>query len=83
MKVALFLGDGPDRGMGAQLCKRFAERGLHVVVSGRTENSLDDVVNSIEKAGGSASSIVADARNHCGLFRKFLEGFFLVVRQAS
>jgi len=40
MNVALVLGVGPDRGMGAQLCKRFAARRLHVVVSGRTKDTL-------------------------------------------
>ena len=61
MNVGLVLGVGPDRGMGAQLCKRFASQGLHVVVSGRTKDKLECVVSAIEKEGGSANSIVADA----------------------
>ena len=36
MDTAIVSGVGPDRGMGAQLCHRFARLGLHVFVSGRT-----------------------------------------------
>ena len=61
MNIAVILGVGPDRGMGAQLCKRFASRGLHVVVSGRTQRDLESVVQTIEGDGGSASAFAADA----------------------
>ena len=36
MHKAVIMGVGPDRGLGAQLCKRFAKQGLHVVAAGRT-----------------------------------------------
>ena len=61
MHKAVIIGVGPDRGLGAQLCKRFAKEGLHVVAVGRTPASLDAVVADIRKAGGEASSVVADA----------------------
>jgi NAD(P)-dependent dehydrogenase (short-subunit alcohol dehydrogenase family) len=61
MHKAVIIGVGPDRGLGAQLCKRFAKEGLHVVAAGRTPASLDAVVADIRKAGGEASSDVADA----------------------
>jgi len=61
MKTAIVIGVGPDRGLGAQLCRRFAKEGLHVVVAGRTQASLDAVVKSITEAGGSAEAAVADA----------------------
>jgi len=61
MHKAVIIGVGPDRGLGAQLCKRFAKEGLHVVAVGRTPASLDAVVTGIRKAGGEASSVVADA----------------------
>ena len=61
MHKAIIIGVGPDRGLGAQLCKRFAKEGLHVVAAGRTPASLDAVVGDIERSGGEASSFVADA----------------------
>ena len=61
MPKAVIIGVGPDRGLGAQLCKRFAREGLHVVVAGRTQAALDAVVADINKSGGEASSFVADA----------------------
>ena len=30
MGTAIIIGVGPDRGLGAQLCKRFASEGLKV-----------------------------------------------------
>jgi NAD(P)-dependent dehydrogenase (short-subunit alcohol dehydrogenase family) len=61
MPKAVIIGVGPDRGLGAQLCKRFARDGLHVVAAGRTLAALDAVVADINKSGGTASSFVADA----------------------
>ena len=61
MKRAIVLGVGPDRGLGGQLCKRFAEEGLHVLVAGRTEEKLDAIAEGIRATGGSAQSVVADA----------------------
>ena len=39
MGTAIVIGVGPDQGLGAQLCKRFAAEGLNVLVAGRTESS--------------------------------------------
>ena len=39
MKTAIVVGVGPDRGLGAQLCKRFAAEGLKVIVAGRTKSA--------------------------------------------
>jgi NAD(P)-dependent dehydrogenase (short-subunit alcohol dehydrogenase family) len=61
MPTAIVAGVGPDRGLGAQLCHRFAGEGLHVLVAGRTQESLDTVVSNIEAAGGSAEAVVCDA----------------------
>tara|TARA_B110000438_G_scaffold293586_1_gene333688 strand:- start:2444 stop:3166 length:723 start_codon:yes stop_codon:yes gene_type:complete len=60
MDVAIIIGVGPDRGMGAQLCHRFAQHGLHVIVAGRTLSNLEQVVNAIRINGGQATAIVAD-----------------------
>jgi NAD(P)-dependent dehydrogenase (short-subunit alcohol dehydrogenase family) len=61
MSKAIIIGVGPDRGLGAQLCKRFATEGLEVIVSGRTQSALDAVARDIKAAGGSATAVVADA----------------------
>jgi len=61
MKTAIVIGVGPERGLGAQLCTRFAAEGLHVLVAGRTAESLDAIVDGIREAGGSAETVVADA----------------------
>ncbi len=60
-EVAIISGVGPERGMGAQLARRFASLGLHVFVAGRTAASLDAVVAGIEADGGRATAVVADA----------------------
>ncbi|MGI9432102.1 MAG: SDR family NAD(P)-dependent oxidoreductase, partial [Myxococcota bacterium] len=46
---------------GAQLCRRFAGEGLHVLVAGRSQDKLTAVVDSIQGDGGSAEAVVADA----------------------
>src|SRR5437773_12198604 len=71
MKTAVVIGVGPDRGLGAQLCKRFAADGLHVIVAGRTKAALDAVVASITSAGGHASAVVADASREADIVALF------------
>lgn len=61
MNRAIIMGVGPDQGLGAQLCKRFAQEGLHVIVAGRTGEHLEAVTDAIRQAGGEATSVVADA----------------------
>ena len=61
MGTAIVIGVGPDQGLGAQLCKRFAAEGLNVLVAGRTKSALDAVVADIAAAGGRAAPVVADA----------------------
>ena len=61
MKTAIVIGVGPDRGLGARLCKRFAADGLKVIVAGRTPSALQAVAGDIERAGGVAVPLVADA----------------------
>jgi NAD(P)-dependent dehydrogenase (short-subunit alcohol dehydrogenase family) len=63
MKKAIISGVGPLEGLGAQLCIRFATKGLHVLVAGRTQAKLDSVVAVIEANGGSAEAVVADSTN--------------------
>jgi NAD(P)-dependent dehydrogenase (short-subunit alcohol dehydrogenase family) len=61
MGTAIVIGVGPDQGLGAQLCKRFAAGGLHVMVAGRTSAALDAVVADIVASGGRATAVIADA----------------------
>ena len=61
MKTAIVIGVGPDRGLGARLCKRFSADGLKVIVAGRTLSALQAVADDITKAGGNAVPVVADA----------------------
>ena len=61
MDVTVVSGVGPEKGLGAQLAIRFAQEGLHVLVSGRTKTKLDHIVELIKKKGGSAEAFVADA----------------------
>lgn len=61
MKTAVVIGVGPQQGLGAQLCLRFAREGLHVLVAGRTREKLGAVAEAVGAAGGSAEAVVADA----------------------
>ena len=86
MKTAIVLGVGPERGLGGQLCLRFAEEGLHVLVAGRTRESLDALVGTIEKAGGSAEAVVADATSEAdtrALFDRAGESLDLAIYNAG
>ena len=71
MGTAIVIGVGPDQGLGAQLCKRFAAEGLHVLVAGRTQSALDAVVADIVAAGGRATAVVADATNEADIVALF------------
>ena len=61
MKKAIVISIGQDRGLGAQLSKRFAKEGLHVFVASRTQSNLDSLVSQIEAVGGRATSVSTDA----------------------
>jgi 2-hydroxycyclohexanecarboxyl-CoA dehydrogenase len=56
--VAIVTGGGA--GIGRGICEVFAEEGARVVVAGRTKSKLDQVVASIEAAGGSAMALACD-----------------------
>ena len=71
MKTAIVIGVGPDRGLGAQLCRRFATEGLKVIVAGRTKAAIEAVANTIASAGGQAVPFVADATNAADIIALF------------
>ncbi len=72
-KVAIISGVGPDQGMGAQLARRFAGRGLHVFVAGRTQSKLDAVVAGIQSEGGEGTAVVADATDESATIDLFAQ----------
>ena len=71
MKTAVIIGVGPQAGLGARLCERFASLGLHVFAAGRTAAALDAVVRCIETNGGHATAVVADATNEAQVVALF------------
>jgi NAD(P)-dependent dehydrogenase (short-subunit alcohol dehydrogenase family) len=71
MGTAIVIGVGPDQGLGAQLCKRFAAEGLHVLVAGRTRAALDAVVSDIVATGGRATAVAADATSEADTIALF------------
>ena len=73
MKKAIVIGIGQDRGLGAQLSKRFAKEGLHVFVASRTQSNLDSLVSQIEAAGGRATSVSTDATDEDQVISLFNE----------
>ena len=61
-KSVLVLGVGPDQGLGAALCKQFAEEGYIVFGCGRSKDNMKSLEN-IEVSNGSIVGIVADVTN--------------------
>jgi len=57
-KVAFVTGGGS--GIGAATAERFAQEGATVVICGRRQQPLDEVVGRIRAAGGQAHAVVAD-----------------------
>lgn len=58
--IVVILGAGNPDGVSGAIAQRFAQAGLHVIVSGRTRTKLDTTVNAIHQKGGTAEAIVAD-----------------------
>ncbi len=73
MKKAIIIGIGQDRGLGAQLSKRFAKEGLHVFVASRTQSNLDSLVSRIEAEGGTATAVCTDATDEDQVISLFNE----------
>ena len=63
LKDKTFVITGGGTGLGAEMAKRFSELGAHSVVLGRRKEKLDEVVSSIERAGGKASAQTCDIRD--------------------
>jgi NAD(P)-dependent dehydrogenase (short-subunit alcohol dehydrogenase family) len=70
-KRAVIIGVGPEAGLGARLCERFASLGLHVFVAGRTAAQIERVARAIAGNGGSATPLVTDATNEAAVIALF------------
>ena len=68
VRKAIVIGVGPEDGLGGQLCVRFAERGHHVFVAGRTAAKVEALASSI---GDSATAVVADATDEAQVVALF------------
>jgi len=71
IKTAVIIGVGPERGIGARLCSRFARAGLHVFVAGRTRSKVEAVAQAIRQSGGSATAIEADTTDEATVVALF------------
>src|SRR3954469_17771320 len=69
--TAVVVGVGAERGLGAALCRRFAQGGYHVLVAGRTAAKIDKVAAAIVSAGGSAEPVGTDATREEEVVRLF------------
>jgi len=73
--IALVVGVGAERGLGAAVARRFAAGGHRVLVAGRTAAKIAAVAESIAEAGGMAEGLVADATNEDDVLRLFDRAF--------
>jgi NAD(P)-dependent dehydrogenase (short-subunit alcohol dehydrogenase family) len=69
--VAIVVGVGAELGLGAALCRRFAEGGHHVFVAGRSADKIEQVVRTIASKGGSAEPVVTDTTREEDVIRLF------------
>ncbi len=68
-KVAAVLGVGP--GLGAAISRRFARDGFAVALLARSEGSTAPVREEIERSGGEALAVEADATDAASVARAF------------
>jgi 3-oxoacyl-[acyl-carrier protein] reductase len=57
-KVALVTGG--SKGIGAQTCRMLAANGVKVVVNGRDEAAINELVTELRFDGGSETDVAAD-----------------------
>jgi NAD(P)-dependent dehydrogenase (short-subunit alcohol dehydrogenase family) len=70
-RTAIVVGVGAEQGLGAAIARRFAIGGHRVVVSGRTEAKIAQVVGAIVDLGGSAEAFRADATSESDVVALF------------
>ncbi|MFA7280381.1 MAG: SDR family NAD(P)-dependent oxidoreductase [Sterolibacterium sp.] len=69
--TAVVVGVGAEQGVGAAVCRRFAQEGYHVLVAGRTAEKIGRVVATVIATGGSAEAMVTDATQESDVMRLF------------
>ena len=69
--VAIVVGVGAELGLGAALCRRFAEGGHHVFVAGRSADKIEQVVKTITAKGGGAEPVPTDTTREEDVIRLF------------
>ena len=67
MQKPVALVTGASRGIGAALAVELARRGLHLVITARTEGGLAEVDDQIRAEGGSATLLPLDLLDGAGL----------------
>lgn len=67
--VAWVVGAGNQQGTGASLVRRLADEGLHVVITGRTQEKVDRLADEVRSNGGAATAVAADAGTESELSR--------------
>jgi NAD(P)-dependent dehydrogenase (short-subunit alcohol dehydrogenase family) len=73
--VALVIGVGAERGLGAAVARRFAAGGHRVLAAGRTAARIEAVAQAIVRAGGVAEGHAADATREDDVHRLFDRAF--------
>src|SRR6185436_3553181 len=73
--LALVVGVGAERGLGAAVARRFASAGYNVHLAGRTAPKLDAVASAIARAGHHVQAHVADATSEADMIRLFDHAF--------
>ena len=58
--VAVVVGVGAEKELGAALWRRFAAGRYHVPVASRTADKIEKVANTIVSSDGSAAPVVTD-----------------------
>lgn len=72
---AIVVGVGAEQGLGAALCRKFAAEGYHVFVAGRTSTKINQVVETIVAAGGSAEPVTTDVTKEDNIIWLFGRAF--------
>ena len=67
----MIIGVGAVNGLGAQLALRFAQRGHHVTIAGRTTHKLEAVADEINKIDGTCTPLVADSSSDAAMQKLF------------
>lgn len=72
---AIVVGVGAHEGLGAAVCRRFAQEGFHVYVAGRTLAKIESVAQSIVVQGGAAEAVLTDATQEAEVIALFEHAF--------